>query len=455
MRFLETARKLRRNQTDAEKKIWNLLRNRQLAGYKFYRQFRIGNYYVDFVCRDINLVIEIDGGQHDECKKDIERTKYLESEGYKVIRYWNNEVLGNIEGVLQDIENILKALTPTLSLKGEGALPTPKSERWKYTNLPRALKGLDLKPAALGWSAGNVSLLNPHAPGAAQYGDTQLWDLNIAQAKDIKFLSADETVFIHAKDGAFLSPRLIVHVPAGKIVTLIERHSGEGSYWKNGVVQIVIEPNACLRHYRFLDESAKGVSTIFTHAKIARDARYESFNLIAGDGFVRNQFHAELQGENGFCGIGGINLLQNTQHADTTITIEHQAPRCNSSQMYKSVLKDRSHCVFQGKVHVHQIAQKTDGYQLSNALILSPEAEMDTKPELEIYADDVKCSHGATTGRLDDAPLFYMRARGIPEEEAQALLIEAFCASALETVSDEAMREEMREAVSSWLKPRT
>ncbi len=329
-------------------------------------------------------------------------------------------------------------------------VPSQKSERWKYTNLPRALKKLELQPATLGWDD-NVSLLNPHAPGAEQYGDTQLWDLNAEQSKDIKVITGDESVMVEAQDGQSLSPRLVIHVKDNQEMTVIENQSGSGAYWKNMVVQIVIGRNAKLKHYRLIDEAEQGVTTIFTHVQIARDATYEAFNFIEGDGFIRNQIHAEIQGEGAHCYLGGINMLQGTQHADTTITIEHQALNCTSNQTYKSVLDDRSHCVFQGKVHVHQIAQKTDGYQLSNALILSPEAEMDTKPELEIYADDVKCSHGATTGRLDDEPLFYMRARGIPESQARSLLIEAFCGQALEGIHHEEMQEIIRGKVGAWL----
>lgn len=332
-------------------------------------------------------------------------------------------------------------------------IPTPKSERWKYTNLPRALKGLTLSPATLGWSD-NISLLNPDAPGKAQYQDTALWDLNTAHNKDVKYITTDTEIDISAKDGEWLSPRLIIHVKDNEELTLTERHTGSGAYWKNMVVQIVIGKNARLRHYRVLDEADAGVHSAFLHVKIARDATYESFTLIEGTGTIRNQIHAEIQGENGHCWLNGVNLLRGAQHADTTITIEHQAPHCTSKQTFKSVLTDKAHGVFQGKVHVHQIAQKTDGYQLSNALILSPEAQMDTKPELEIYADDVKCSHGATTGRLDEEPLFYLRARGIPEKKARALLIQSFCGQAVEEISDERTKEIMTDKIEQWLQTR-
>lgn len=332
-------------------------------------------------------------------------------------------------------------------------IPTPKSERWKYTNLPRALKGLSLTPDTLGW-AGNVSLLDAQAPGVAQYQDTALWDLNTAQSKDIQIVTSDAQIDVVAKDGQWLSPRLVIHVKDNETLTVIERQKGEGAYWKNFVVQIVIGKNARLRHYRYLDESQTGVHSGFIHVKVARDATYEAFTLIEGGGTIRNQIHADIEGENAHCWLNGVNLLSGEAHADTTITIEHRAPHCTSKQTFKSVLTGKSRGVFQGKVHVHQVAQKTDGYQLSNALILSDQAQMDTKPELEIYADDVKCSHGATTGRLDDAPLFYMRARGIPEREAMALLIQSFCGQAVEEISDDATKEIVTDKIAQWLATR-
>lgn len=333
-------------------------------------------------------------------------------------------------------------------------IPTPKSERWKYTNLPRALKKLALKPASLGWGS-NVVVLEPKAPGAAQYQDTNLWNLNTDHISDVQFLSGDNALDISAKDGQWLSPRIVIDVKDNQSVTIIERQNGQGAYWKNTVVQIRMGNNAMLRHYRLFDEAEASVSTVFTHVQIGRDSTYEAFSMIEGAGTIRNQTHAEIQGENGHCWLNGVNLLSGEQHADTTITIEHQAPHCTSKQTFKSVLNGKSHCVFQGKVHVHQVAQKTDGYQLSNALLLSPEAQMDTKPELEIYADDVKCSHGATTGRLDEEPMFYLRSRGIPESEARALLIQSFCGQAVEGITDESVKETITKKIASWLNART
>ncbi len=330
------------------------------------------------------------------------------------------------------------------------SLPTVKSERWKYTNLPSALKKLALAPATLGWND-NVALINPKAPGAAQYGDTQLWDINAQVTKDIHFVSASDEVDVDGKPGQWLSPRVVVHIKRGQEATLIERQGGQGAYWKNGVTQIALEDGAILHHYRIADDGDEGVHTHFTHVTIGRDARYKAVTLNFGSALSRHQIHAELQGPGGDCTLAGVNLLGGKRHGDTTITIEHQAPHCTSNQIYKNVLMDSARGIFQGKVHVHQIAQKTDGYQLSNTLMLSPLAEMDTKPELEIYADDVKCSHGATTGQLDEAPLFYMRARGIPEAQARALMIESFIGEALSHVHDETLRTAMQDKARAWL----
>ena len=148
--------------------------------------------------------------------------------------------------------------------------------------------------------------------------------------------------------------------------------------------------------------------------------------------------------------MNGAQLLAGGQHADTTTYLDHAAPGCASRQTYKTVLAGRSRGVFQGKILVRQAAQKTDGYQMNQALLLSPEAEMNSKPQLEIYADDVKCSHGATVGEIDHGQLFYLRSRGVPEAQARSLLIQAFLQEAVEGVTDEAARAALGAAVTGW-----
>jgi Fe-S cluster assembly protein SufD len=175
--------------------------------------------------------------------------------------------------------------------------------------------------------------------------------------------------------------------------------------------------------------------------RVGRDASYRAFTLTLGGRLVRNQCDARIDGDGAEVELDAAYLIGGDSHVDTTTRIVHGAEHGTSRQTVKGVLDGHSRGVFQGKVLVEQGAQKTDGYQLSRALLLSRDAEVDVKPELEIYADDVKCSHGATTGRLDEDALFYLRARGIPAAEARALLVEAFVAEAIERVDDETVRD--------------
>jgi len=157
-----------------------------------------------------------------------------------------------------------------------------------------------------------------------------------------------------------------------------------------------------------------------------------------------------LQGAGAHAHLNAAQLLGGTQHGDITTVVHHTAPNCASRQTVKSVLNDAAHGVFQGRIEVDRIAQKTDGYQMNQALLLSDDAEMDIKPELQIFADDVKCSHGATIGALDPEQLFYLRSRGIPEAAARAMLIRAFLAEALEPVEHEAARAVFEAAIEDW-----
>ncbi|MGH1398919.1 MAG: Fe-S cluster assembly protein SufD [Alphaproteobacteria bacterium] len=303
-------------------------------------------------------------------------------------------------------------------------LPTPKVEEWKYTNLPRAI------PANL--VDGDVQEIVIHKTS----GET----CEIPQ--DITFTAADkEHVQVHLK----------ITIEDNAEATIIERQGGQGSYWKNMTTQITLGQNAKLHHIRINDDMPDGVQTNMVHITAARDAVYNGFSLNIGGKLTRHDIHAEIQGQGAEVSFNGVNLLNGTQHGDTTILIEHQAPHTQSNQFYRTLLDDKARCVFQGKVHVHQIAQKTDGYQLSNAHLLSPDAEMDTKPELEIYADDVKCSHGATTGQLDEEPLFYLRQRGLSEAQARLLLVQAFVSEAVDKIENETIREEVLERANNWL----
>jgi Fe-S cluster assembly protein SufD len=170
-------------------------------------------------------------------------------------------------------------------------------------------------------------------------------------------------------------------------------------------------------------------------------SRFQGFITFAGEG-------AELS-------VNGVNLLKDRQHGDTTLLVDHAVPRCTSREVFRAVVDDRAHSVFQGRIIVRPNAQKTDGKMMTRALLLSDQAEADNKPELEIFADDVTCGHGATAGALDEGLLFYLRARGLPEKDAQALLIQAFVGEAIEAIADDDLREVAMSVAQRWLEART
>ncbi|WP_291296084.1 Fe-S cluster assembly protein SufD [Elioraea sp.] len=246
--------------------------------------------------------------------------------------------------------------------------------------------------------------------------------------------------------------RHVVSVAEGASLALFESAHAAGAtpYFNNTVAEITLGARARMTHVRLQAEAlgAFQVSTVFAH--LAAGAEYDSFVLAAGARLARNEVHARLEGTGAIVHLNGAQLGDGVRHVDTTTVITHAAPACASRQTFKSVLSGRSRAVFQGKIHVHQVAQKTDGYQMNQALLLSPESEIDAKPQLEIYADDVKCSHGATVGELDANQLFYLRSRGIPAPEARAMLIEAFLADALEAVRDERLRAALADATALW-----
>ncbi len=306
-------------------------------------------------------------------------------------------------------------------------LPSIKEETWKYTNISRALK-----------------------PELLSTPDTEEPELVIHKTSGQTGGEIEDILFT-GQAGILHSPRLKIVLEEGAELTIVERHEGAGSYWKNMVTDIQVGANARLHHIRIQDDSAEAVNTNMVNISLGRDAIYDSFTLNIGGKLTRHEIHARIIGENAELSLNGVNLLQGEQHGDTTILIEHEAPHCRSNQFYRSILNGKARGVFQGKIHVHQAAQKTDGYQLANAILLSETSEMDTKPELEIYADDVKCSHGATTGQLDEEPVFYLRSRGLSEKQARELLIQAFVDEVVDKIADETVQSAVRERTGQWL----
>jgi Fe-S cluster assembly protein SufD len=226
---------------------------------------------------------------------------------------------------------------------------------------------------------------------------------------------------------------------------IIETYTGAGdnAYFTNAVTEIVAGENAILKHYKrqLENENAFHVSTVQT--RMDRNANCAAYSFDLGGRVVRNETNALLDGEGCEATVNGFYLLHNDQHVDNHTLIEHAKPNCSSHELYKGVLASKSQGIFRGKILVHQIAQKTDAYQQNQNLLLSDQAEANSKPQLEIYADDVKCSHGATIGQLDETAMFYMKSRGISPEHARQLLIQAFGGDVIDRVVVESLREDL------------
>ncbi len=370
-------------------------------------------------------------------------------------------------------------------------LPGPRVEAWKYTNLrPLAQAAFHepmspvgdhqvlacvprLAPARLTFVSGHYrpDLSEPpegafatfaERPELASLGEEHPFvALNTMLAEDGLVLDVPAGADLGAIQLASLAepvpgrviafhPRHVIRLGAGSRLVLIETVQGEGDYLHNAVFDVRVGEGAELTVLRLQDESPTAFHVSTSIVELAERARFDSFVLGLGGRLARAEVHVRMGGAGATAHVGGAQLLSGNQLGDITTVIRHDAPRCASRQPVKNVLTGRARGVFQGRIEVARAAQKTDGYQMSQALLLSPDAEIDTKPELEIFADDVKCSHGATVGELDADQLFYLRSRGISEPDARAILVRAFLAEALEVVTHEATRAAMGSAVERW-----
>ena len=254
---------------------------------------------------------------------------------------------------------------------------------------------------------------------------------------------------LHGRAVAF-HPRHSIALSEASRLTVLEIGLGDGVYLHNPVTSAFVAKDAALTHLRIQNEAAQAFVLSTLYADIAEGGTYDSFTLALGGRLSRAEIHARLGGPNAIAHLNAAQLLAGSQHADFTTIVSHDAPNCASRQTVKTVLAGHARGVFQGKIEVARAAQKTDGYQMNQALLLSPDAEMDSKPQLEIYADDVKCSHGATVGAIDAEQLFYLRSRGVPEAEARQMLVRAFLAEALDPIGNEAGRAAMEHAIDQW-----
>lgn len=264
--------------------------------------------------------------------------------------------------------------------------------------------------------------------------------VSVDEPLQLLFVTVGET-------GAFMShPRNIVRLGRDARLRLIESHIGQGpsQSFTNLVAQIDLGPGAVLEHDRVEQIGAAASHIGKTYVRLAAGARLAQTVASLGGGLIRNETEARIDGSGVECLLNGVYLARGKEHVDNLIRVHHMAPGSHSDQFYKGVIDERAHAVFAGKIIVHKDAQKTNAYQKNDNLLLSDDAEIDTKPELEIYADDVKCSHGATSGDLDPMALFYLRSRGLAKSAAASVLTFAFAAEVIERFADETTRHLVR-----------
>ncbi|HEV3370988.1 MAG TPA: Fe-S cluster assembly protein SufD [Xanthobacteraceae bacterium] len=255
---------------------------------------------------------------------------------------------------------------------------------------------------------------------------------------------------------AAVFPRSLIVAERGARAMIVESHEGaaESASQVNAALELVVGDEAHVDHVKLTGAGAGALHVWTMMARVGARARFNAFLFTTGAAMVRNQVFVRFEGENTVAGIRGATLLRGSQHADVTLFAEHAAPACTSREMFKSVLDDSGHSVFQGKIIVQRRAQKTDARMATHALLLTDNAEADNKPELEIYADDVQCGHGATAGSLDQDLLFYLKARGIPDKEAETLLIQAFVGEVVEGIEHAGLRDALMDHVAAWLQAR-
>jgi Fe-S cluster assembly protein SufD len=227
--------------------------------------------------------------------------------------------------------------------------------------------------------------------------------------------------------------------------------SDTAGYLTNAVTEVVLGENAWMEHPRLQREGEAAYHIAYSHVRQGRDSHYRSFTLSMGAAISRHNLHTRLDAPNTEALLYGLTIAHRDQLVDNHTAIDHVQPDCRSWEVYKAILDDRAHGVFNGKVYVTPEAQKTDAKQTNRALLLSDTARIDTKPQLEIFADDVKCTHGATIGYLDELPLFYFRSRGIPADQSKQLLTYAFAAEVMDEVKVEPVRMELDRLVRQRL----
>ncbi len=346
-------------------------------------------------------------------------------------------------------------------------LPSPKDENWKFTNLAPLAK-IQFEPAGDAVDAGQILSEFPnYATRIVFVNGRHVWGSVTADSwpeeKDPQHFIALNASFAQKPAavrvrGIFSEPIHVIHVALpgstpkmthprnffifepGAQASIIESYVGEGVYLQNAITKIVVGEGALVEHVKLQRESVNAFHISSIQVEQARGSVFTSRSFALGGSIARTEIYARLE-EGSECTLNGLYLVNGTQHVDTRTIIDHAKPHAASHELYKGILDGKSSAVFNGKIIVRKDAQKTDAKQTNKNLVLSEDATINTKPQLEIFADDVKCTHGATVGQLDADSMFYLRSRGIAYEEARALLIQAFAHEIIDGIKDQKFRE--------------
>lgn len=335
--------------------------------------------------------------------------------------------------------------------------PTPRDEDWKYTSVAEIGKRK--------WEVGKYGFALPELEASSRaiaerfaYDRNGFTALNMAFAEFAVVRIPKDTVLedpiefdLSAPADRAVFPHVIVIAEAGSKATLVGVYESEGVSFTNAAVQIVVEDNANLTHYRVQKESAEAFHYGSTEVTLGRGSVYNSTNINLGGAISRHDIDLKFTAEGAEAWVDGLYMLNGSQHADTHSIIDHLVPNCTSHQNYKGVLNDKSRGVFNGKVFVRENAHGTDAQQSNKNLLLSNDARVDTKPQLEIFNDDVKCSHGATVGQLEEEELFYLLTRGLPKPLARNLLTYGFAEEIINKIGIESIKAELDSAVLNRL----
>jgi Fe-S cluster assembly protein SufD len=338
----------------------------------------------------------------------------------------------------------------------ENGFPTPKNEEWKYTSVssvvgsPWSVVGKSVEPALAGAFAEILDSFSYQRNGFTA--------LNLAFADFTVITIPKETSVAEpiefnfkADENSAIFPHILVIAERGCKATIIEHYESDAKSFTNTAIQIVVEDNANLTHYRIQKESTEAFHIGTTEVSVGRGSLYNATSINLGAAISRHDVHLKFTAEGGEAFVDGLYMLGGNQHHDTHSTIDHALPNCLSHQTYKGVLNGKSRGVFNGKVFVRENASGTDAQQSNKNLLLSNDARVDTKPQLEIFNDDVKCAHGATVGQLEEEELFYLLSRGIGEKLAKNLLTYGFAEEIINKIAIEKIKKELDEVVLNRL----